>query len=133
MKKRWSLSRLVALFLVSALALVAAGCDQDDAAMNTGKALATSKATWETTQRQVAQAYLDGKITDAQWSKFCEIDGRYRATHNAAVEAYRIYLQAKDRPDDLPTATHLMNIALANVLTVLQEGLDLARAWGVLK
>lgn len=81
------------------------------------------------TPLQAAKLYLAGKITDTEWQQFVGIDRRFTATHNAAVEAFRIYLDAKDKDPQATWAQHGLSIAMENVWTVIREAQTLIDAW----
>ncbi len=123
------LTILLALVLAGAMIAGLAGCEQDSVTKNTAATLKASKGTWEALQIQAAKLYLAGKITDAEWQQFVGIDRRFTATHNAAVEAFRIYLDAKDKDPQATWAQHGLNVAIENVWTVIREAQALIDAW----
>lgn len=115
-----------AIAVIAAVALVVSStsCDGDQAAQNAGRVLQASKTTWLGLQDQAAEMRHAGSLTDAQWAAWVDIDAKYRASHNAAVQAYKIYLEARDRP-----AEQALAAALANLTGIIQHGGELIAAW----
>ncbi|MBI2815467.1 MAG: cell wall hydrolase [Acidobacteria bacterium] len=64
---------------------------------NAYRVLAVTQAEYEITQQRVAEAAVHGLITDEQWTRF-EVEGhRFIAAHNAAVDAFALWSQAKSQ------------------------------------
>lgn len=122
--------RLIALLAaVAVIVFAAASCDNNDFTKQSATALRVSQGTWTTFQKQAAQLYIDGKITEEQWQTFRAVDRRYTASHNAAVEALKIYSQVRAKGEDASWAQHAVTVALSNLLGILREGEDLIAAW----
>jgi hypothetical protein len=92
LRYEWS-RRLSPLFAVLVLCLVLAGCsDFERAAYNV---LAVTQTEYETIQQHMAEAAVDGRISNDQWNRF-EIEGhRFIAAHNATIDAFAVWSATK--------------------------------------
>ena len=115
---------LPAMLLLATFAVLQMSCDNDQVLDNAKGVLATSKATWQDFQDVAAKLYMDGKITEAQWHEFILIDAKYRASHNTAVSALKVYEQVRSKP-----AEQAVFAALAELDTIIATTADLIRAW----
>ena len=116
--------RLFGLLAALVLCLAFTACDGDQVVTHAKNTLGGSKATWQDIQDEVAKLYLGGKITEAQWTQFTEIDAKYRASHNAAVTALKIYEQTHDKP-----AERILFSALAELDSIIVSAAELLKAW----
>ena len=115
-----------AFWLLAVLMVVTCltACDGDQVMDHSKAVLATSKATWQDIQDEVAKLYVAGKITDAQWGQFVTLDAKYRSSHNAAVQALKVYEQVRDKP-----AEQAVFSALAELDGIIAAAVDLVRAF----
>ena len=115
--------QLTGLLAVLVLCLAFSACDGDQVVTHAKNTLGGSKATWQDIQDEVAKLFLGGKITEAQWAQFCDLDQKYRASHNAAVTALKIYEQTHDKP-----AERILLSALAELDSIILSAADLLKA-----
>ncbi len=119
------------VFIVGVLAILAliafsqVACDGDDGVVTHAKTvLQTAKASWLGFQDQAAEMRLAGRLTDAQWAQWVDIDAKYRALHNDAVQALKIYESVRDKP-----AQEALIAALAHLSDIIQRAADTINAW----
>ena len=75
------------------LSLLLAACnDFERAAYQT---LAVTKAEYQTIQRHVAEATVQGLITTEQWNRFQAAGHRFINAHNAAADAFALWSRTK--------------------------------------
>ena len=116
--------QLTGLLAVLVLCLAFSACDGDQVVTHAKNTLGGSKATWQDIQDEVAKLFLGGEITEAQWAQFCDLDQKYRSSHNAAVTALKIYEQTHDKP-----AERILFSALAELDSIILSAADLLKAW----
>ena len=98
MKNRWfsGSGRLSLLMLL--LGAVLSGCsDFERAAYRT---LAVSQAEYETVQQRAVEAFLHGLMSEEQWNRFEVEAHRFIEAHNAAVDAFDLWSQAKNKNNE---------------------------------
>ena len=79
------------------LSLLLAACnDFERAAYQT---LAVTKAEYQTIQRHVAEATVQGLITTEQWNRFQAAGHRFINAHNAAADAFALWSRTKSDGD----------------------------------
>lgn len=118
--------RKQALCLLALLVVLMAytACDGDQVSGHAKGVLATSKATWQDIQDETAKLYVAGKITEEQWQQFTALDAKYRSSHNAAVQALKVYEQVRDKP-----AEQAVFSALAELDGIIMAAVDMVRAF----
>ena len=90
------------------------------------KLLLTSKVSYDTSMKVVADMYRQGRITDADKAKVIEIGTIYAEAHNLAVKALASYEKTKSDTDQAKLAIQieLATNALAKLLEMLSPYLE---------
>ena len=77
------------------LGAVLSGCS--DFERTAYRTLAVTKAEYETVEQQAVEAAIHGLITEDQWRRFEVEAHRFIEAHNAAVDAFQLWSQAKNK------------------------------------
>jgi|GEM_PF-6052165 len=112
---------------VVALAAVLAGraaCDNEDFLTRSRQTLWANRAAWMDIQDIAAELRQQGKIDDAQWGRFEELDAKYRAAHNSAVLALDEYDRVRDDDSKVVIVT-----LLADAGAIVRQARELIQAW----
>lgn len=119
------------VFLIGVLAILAliafsqVACDGDDGVVTHAKTvLKTAKESWLGFQDQAAEMRLNSRLTDAQWAQWVDIDAKYRAVHNDAVQALKVYESVRDKP-----AQEALFAALGHLTEIIQRAAETISAW----
>ncbi len=126
----------ILVLAVLTLALGSIACDGDQVYSNSARALQAAKETWSGIQDQTgktvkpglqdeaAEMRKAGRLTDAQWESWIQLDAKYRASHNATVQALKVYQRTKDKP-----AAEALAAALSELTGIIRRGSDLIAAF----
>ena len=95
MTNRWLAGSGRLSLLVLLLGAVLSGCS--DFERTAYRTLAVTKAEYETVEQQAVEAAIHGLITEDQWRRFEVEAHRFIEAHNAAVDAFQLWSQAKNK------------------------------------
>jgi hypothetical protein len=120
MKKPTRLHAIVALLLVAVLLLAA--CDSFE--RNAYRTLKVTKVEYELLQEHAARAFLDGRMTQAQWERFAVAGNRFIAAHTLAADLMKTYQQVRragDNQEKLDAIEQQVGAVLADLPTLLGD------------
>jgi hypothetical protein len=106
--------------LICLLCFLCLSCDSFE--RNAYRTLKVAKVEYELLQEHAARAYLDARITQAQWDRFALAGNRFIAAHTLAADLMKTYQQSRTAGStDSDAIRARVNAVLADLPALLAD------------